>query len=138
MVKVDLIALYSSEKVFGGRFDQYLPQKNDFESTNFTIFEEFVHNFGRVWQWRVLVKKCLFPIYACILGLMPNFIKKSWTLVSSQKSIRTTRNWWIKCDSLKSFWKNGLLMIFWHFILTTTLWHFKAYFFLQSSLSFAI
>ena len=29
------------------RFDQFLTQKNDFESTNFANFEEVVHTFGR-------------------------------------------------------------------------------------------
>ena len=28
-------------------FDQFLKQKNDFESTNFELFEEVVHNFGK-------------------------------------------------------------------------------------------
>ena len=28
-------------------FDQFLTQKNDFESTNFDMFEEVVHNFGK-------------------------------------------------------------------------------------------
>ena len=27
------------------RFSQFLTQKNDFESTNFDMFEEVVHNF---------------------------------------------------------------------------------------------
>ena len=35
-------------------------QKNDFESTNFDMFKEVVHNFG----WHDLVKKCLFPLQA--------------------------------------------------------------------------
>ena len=29
------------------RLDQFLTQKNDFESTNFEMFEEVVHNFGK-------------------------------------------------------------------------------------------
>ena len=32
---------------FSDRFDQFLTQKNDFESTNFEMSEEVVHNFGR-------------------------------------------------------------------------------------------
>ena len=32
---------------FSERFDQFLTQKNDFESTNFEMFEEVVHNFGK-------------------------------------------------------------------------------------------
>ena len=32
---------------FSERFDQFLTQKNDFESTNFEMFKEFVHNFGK-------------------------------------------------------------------------------------------
>ena len=33
-------------KIFSERFDQFLKQKNDFESTNFEMFE-VVHNFGK-------------------------------------------------------------------------------------------
>ena len=33
-------------KRFFERFDQFLTQKNEFESTNFEMFEEVVHNFG--------------------------------------------------------------------------------------------
>ena len=44
--------------------------KNDFESQNFAIFEEVVHNFGE--------KMLIF--YRCIHGLMPNLIKKSVTV----------------------------------------------------------
>jgi hypothetical protein len=29
------------------RFDQFLTQKNDFESQNFEMFDEVVHNFGK-------------------------------------------------------------------------------------------
>ena len=29
------------------RFNQFLTQKNDFESTNFDMFEKVVHNFGQ-------------------------------------------------------------------------------------------
>ena len=32
---------------FFERFDQFLTQKNDFESMNFEMFEEIVHNFGK-------------------------------------------------------------------------------------------
>ena len=32
---------------FTERFDQFLTQKNDFEGTNFEMFEEVVHNFGK-------------------------------------------------------------------------------------------
>ena len=38
--------------------------KSDFESTNFEIFEEVVHNFGRSDDG---MKKCLFPIYAYVV-----------------------------------------------------------------------
>ena len=44
--------------------------KNDFESQNFAIFEEVVHNFGE----KMLIS------YRCIHGLMPNLIKKSVTV----------------------------------------------------------
>ena len=33
--------------MFLERFYQFLMQKNDFESTNFDMFEEVVHNFGK-------------------------------------------------------------------------------------------
>ena len=52
--------------------------KNDFESTNFANFVEVVHNFGRS-----DVAKKMFIFNTCRLGLMPNLIKKSWT-VSNQ------------------------------------------------------
>ena len=32
---------------FSERCDQFLAQKNDFESTNFEMFKEVVHNFGK-------------------------------------------------------------------------------------------
>ena len=32
---------------FSERFNQLLTQKNDFVSTNFEMFEEVVHNFGK-------------------------------------------------------------------------------------------
>ena len=35
------------EFFFSERFNQFLTQKNDFESTNFEMFEEVVHNFGK-------------------------------------------------------------------------------------------
>ena len=38
---------YSSQNFFFERFDQFLTQKNKFESTNFEMFEEVVHNFGK-------------------------------------------------------------------------------------------
>ena len=44
--------------------------KNDFESANFANFEEVVHNFDE--------KMLIFNI--CRHGLIPNFIKKIWTV----------------------------------------------------------
>ena len=38
---------YSSQNFFSETLDQFLTQKNDFESTNFDMFEEVVHNFGK-------------------------------------------------------------------------------------------
>ena len=35
------------EIFFSERFNQFLTQKNDFECTNFEMFEEVVHNFGK-------------------------------------------------------------------------------------------
>ena len=46
-MKVGLLFKYSSQKIFFGRFDQFLTQKNYFESTNFEMFKEYVHNFGK-------------------------------------------------------------------------------------------
>ena len=51
--------------------------KNDFEITNFANFEEVIHNFGR--SDDDLVKKMLI-FNICRRGLMPNLIKKSWTV----------------------------------------------------------
>ena len=34
-------------EIFWERFDQFLTQKNDFKSTNFEMFQEVVHNFGK-------------------------------------------------------------------------------------------
>ena len=34
-------------KFFLERFDKFLTLKNDFECTNFEMFEEVVHNFGK-------------------------------------------------------------------------------------------
>ena len=34
-------------EIFSERFDQFLTEKNDLESTNFDIFEEVVHNFSK-------------------------------------------------------------------------------------------
>ena len=52
-----------------------------FESKNFANFVEVVHNFGRS-----DVAKKMFIFNTCRLGLMPNLIKKSWT-VSNLKSL---------------------------------------------------
>ena len=41
-IKVDLLVKYSSQK----KKIRKMP-KNDYESTNFTNFEEVVHNFGK-------------------------------------------------------------------------------------------
>ena len=38
---------YLKNKKFLEGFDQFLTQKNDFESTNFEMFEEVAHNFGK-------------------------------------------------------------------------------------------
>ena len=48
----------------------FLTQKNNFESTNFDMFEEVVHNFGKS--------------EGDIHGFMSNLIKKSWTDSSIQ------------------------------------------------------
>ena len=46
-VKIGLLVKYSSQKKNSERFHWFLMLKNDFESQNFAIFEEVVHNFGR-------------------------------------------------------------------------------------------
>jgi hypothetical protein len=61
------------EIFFFERFDKFLTQKNDFESTNVEMFEEVAHNFGKSDDDQDLVKKCLFAY------IMSNLIKKSWT-----------------------------------------------------------
>ena len=47
LIKVGLLAQCSSYIFFLEIFYQYFSQKNDFESTNFEMFEEDVHNFGK-------------------------------------------------------------------------------------------
>ena len=47
LLKVGLLVKYSSLNFFLERFNQFLTQKNDFESTNFEMFEEVVNNFGK-------------------------------------------------------------------------------------------
>ena len=47
LLKVGLLVKYSSQNFFLERFNQFLTQKNDFESTNFEMFQEVVHNFGK-------------------------------------------------------------------------------------------
>ena len=42
LIKVGLLV-----NIFLERFDQFLTQKNNFESTDFEMFEEVVHNFGK-------------------------------------------------------------------------------------------
>ena len=46
LIKVGLLIKYSSQNYFSERFDQFLAQKNDFESTNVEMFEKVGHNFG--------------------------------------------------------------------------------------------
>ena len=47
LLKVGFLVKYSSWNFFSKRFDQFLIQKNYFESTNFEMFEKVVHNFGK-------------------------------------------------------------------------------------------
>ena len=47
LIKVGLLVKYSSQNFFLERWDQFLTQKNDYESTNFEMFEEVVRNFGK-------------------------------------------------------------------------------------------
>ena len=52
--------------------------KDDFESRSFAIFEElFIILVGLIMTW--FIKK-MFISKICIRGLMPNLIKKSWTV----------------------------------------------------------
>ncbi len=46
-IKVGLLIKYSSQKKSLERFDQFSTLKNDFECTNFAIFDKVVHNFGK-------------------------------------------------------------------------------------------
>ena len=56
--------------------------KKDFESQNFAIFEEVVHNFDRSDDDIIYSEKMLIS-NTCRRGLMPNLIKKSVTDSSS-------------------------------------------------------
>ena len=47
IVKVHLLVKYSSQKRRNGKILLIFNAENGFESTNFEIFEEVVHNFGR-------------------------------------------------------------------------------------------
>ena len=47
LIKVGLLIKYSSQNFFSERFNQLQTLKNDFESMNFAIFDEVVHNFGK-------------------------------------------------------------------------------------------
>ena len=47
LIKVGLLVQYISKNFFLERLDQFLTQKNDFESMNFEMFKEVVHNFGK-------------------------------------------------------------------------------------------
>ena len=47
-MKVGFLFKYSSYNFFFSQiFDQFLTQKNDFESTKFEMFEKINHNFGK-------------------------------------------------------------------------------------------
>ena len=45
--KLGTLVVILHRNFFLERFNQFLTQKNDFESTNFDMFEEVVHNFGK-------------------------------------------------------------------------------------------
>ena len=46
LIKIGLLAQYSSKNFFWERFKQFSTLKNDFENQNFPMFVEVVHNFG--------------------------------------------------------------------------------------------
>ena len=55
----------------------FLAQKNDFESMNFDMFEEVVHNFGKSDDDMIKCKMLIFT--RSIHGFMFNLMKKFWT-----------------------------------------------------------
>ena len=83
-IKVDLLnsKIFSTEKK-SERFSWFSMPKNDFESTNFANFEEVVCNFGLT-MTRFSEKMLIFNI--CRRGLMPNLIKKSWTVFNQRST----------------------------------------------------
>ena len=47
LIEVGLLIKYSSQNCFFGKIQPNSNKKNDFESTNFEMFEEVVHNSGK-------------------------------------------------------------------------------------------
>ena len=71
-MKVGLLVQKSNvlhRKIILERFDQFFTQKNDFESIDFDILKEVVHNFGKSHDDMIyVVKKCLFPLDAYMVS----------------------------------------------------------------------
>ena len=82
----------SSQKKKSERFSWFLMLKNDFESMNFAIFEEVVYNF--CWSDN---------------GLMPNFIKKSWTVSQGDVICFSDRN---SCCNVNNIFEKFQICIF--------------------------
>ena len=57
--------------------------KKDFESQNFAIFEEVVHNFLGLTMTSICEKMLISS--RCLRGLMPNLIKKSVTVSNAYR-----------------------------------------------------
>ena len=88
--------------------EEYSTRRSGFRNEIFefdflsTLFSKNVPNFCQLWSyfwyvWGLKWKKCLLILNRCIRGLMPNLIKKSWT-VSSLYLLRLMgdiqKSWW--------------------------------------------
>ena len=125
--------------------------KNDFESMNFAIFEEVVHNLGMTMTWfseKMLISNI------CIFGLMPNLIKKSWKVSSFEVCYHKNKEivvlWTdvpltnimeieLMMSDLKSLYKLRNLQDWYQLIrslLNCVVSHSKPYWLLTSNLSF--
>ena len=48
LLPTSVLVKYSSQNFFPGKIKPKIIQRNDFESTDFEMFEEVVHNFGKL------------------------------------------------------------------------------------------
>ena len=64
-IKVGLLVKYLHRIFFPERFNQFLTQKNYFESTNFEMFDEVVHKFGKSEDDMIYWKNAYFHMVSC-------------------------------------------------------------------------